>query len=213
MTSMTWSGPDDAGGVLVDAQAEQARVLGDEASRRPSRFRCWKCWSTMTPGQQPEAGGDLGHALLRRRARRPNAIMWLLIAEAPADVPATTAPVPEAVEDRVGEARAADRRRQPQLVAAGQEDAGRVAHRERGGLVVGLRPGDGVERPDASSRRAPLKTSRYRSPASGPSDEAVLMTAIVASGPPASATNRLRITRSRTLSSAPPMMMTVPSVT
>ena len=39
------------------------------------------------------------------------------------------------------------------------------------------------------------------------------MTAIVASGPPASATKRLRMTRSRTLSSAPPMMMTVPSAT
>ena len=58
-----------------------------------------------------------------------------------------------------------------------------------------------------------MKTWRYRSPASGPSEEAVLITAIVASRPPASATNRLRMTRSRTLSSAPPMTMTVPSVT
>src|SRR6266404_2200025 len=39
------------------------------------------------------------------------------------------------------------------------------------------------------------------------------MTAIVASRPPASETKRLRMTRSRTLSSAPPMTMTVPSVT
>src|SRR5712672_3564816 len=39
------------------------------------------------------------------------------------------------------------------------------------------------------------------------------MTTIVASRPPARDTNRLRITRSRNLSSAPPMMMTVPSVT
>ena len=38
------------------------------------------------------------------------------------------------------------------------------------------------------------------------------MTAIVASRPPASATNRPRMTRSRILSSAPPMMITVPSV-
>ena len=36
------------------------------------------------------------------------------------------------------------------------------------------------------------------------------MTAICASRPPASATKRLRMTRSRTLSSAPPMMITVP---
>ena len=41
--------------------------------------------------------------------------------------------------------------------------------------------------------------------------EAVEITAIVAFSPPASETKRLRMTRSRTLSSAPPMMMTVPS--
>src|SRR5947199_10501038 len=35
---------------------------------------------------------------------------------------------------------------------------------------------------------------------------------MVASRPPARLTKRLRITRSRTLSSAPPMMITVPSV-
>jgi hypothetical protein len=39
------------------------------------------------------------------------------------------------------------------------------------------------------------------------------MTATVASRPPANAAKRLRMTRSRTLSSAPPMMMTVPSGT
>src|SRR6476661_5987238 len=39
------------------------------------------------------------------------------------------------------------------------------------------------------------------------------MTAIDASRPPARVTNRLRMTRSRTLSSAPPMMMTEPSLT
>src|SRR6185369_3572670 len=41
--------------------------------------------------------------------------------------------------------------------------------------------------------------------------DAVEMTAMQASRPPASVTNRPRITRSRTLSSAPPMMITVPS--
>src|SRR5207247_10657220 len=43
--------------------------------------------------------------------------------------------------------------------------------------------------------------------------EAVLVSMTRASDPPARDTNRLRMTRSRTLSSAPPMMMTVPSVT
>ena len=40
------------------------------ASSRPNRLRCSKCWSMSTPGQQPEAGAHLGHALLRRRAAR-----------------------------------------------------------------------------------------------------------------------------------------------
>ncbi len=56
-------------------------------------------------------------------------------------------------------------------------------------------------------------TCRYRSPASAPSELAVLMTTIRAAAPPASDTNRLRMTRSRTLSSAPPITMTVPSAT
>ena len=44
-----------------------------------------------------------------------------------------------------------------------------------------------------------------------PIEDAVEMTAMVAFSPPARDTKRLRMTRSRTLSSAPPMMMTVPS--
>ena len=140
---------DDAGGVLVDPEAEQARVLGDQAEQpaepvpllevlvdddaRAARRGPAAIWAIRCLGVAPDA---------------PNAIMWLDIADAPADVPATTAPCLEAVEDRVGQARPADRRRQPQLVAAGQEDAGRVADRQRRRLVVGLRPGDRVERPD-----------------------------------------------------------------
>ena len=79
--------------------------------------------------------------------------MWLDIADAPADVPATTAPCPEPVEDGLGEERAADRRRQSQLVAAGQEDAGRVAHLADVRLVVRLLAGHRVERPDLADAR------------------------------------------------------------
>ena len=45
-----------------------------------------------------------------------------------------------------------------------------------------------------------------------PNELAVAMTAIFASRPPASVTNRPRMTRSRTLSSAPPITITVPLV-
>ncbi len=81
--------------------------------------------------------------------------MWLDIAEAPADVPATTAPSLESLEDRVRQPGPADGRRQPQLVAAGQEDAGRVAHGHDRGVVVGLRTGDRVERSDALDAEFP----------------------------------------------------------
>ena len=122
-------GPDDAGGVLVDAEPEQARVLGDQAEQpaepvpllevlvdddaRAARRGPAAIWAIRCFGVAPDA---------------PNAIMWLRHRRrAGATCPATTAPCLEPVEDRVGEARPADRRREPQLVAAGQEDAGRVA--------------------------------------------------------------------------------------
>ena len=80
--------------------------------------------------------------------------MWLLIARGAGARPGDDRPVPEPLEDRVGQARAAERRREPELVAAGQEDAGRVADGAGDGLVVGLRPGHRVERPDRRWRRA-----------------------------------------------------------
>ena len=113
----------------------------------------------------------------------------------------------------LGERRAADGGRQPQLVAAGHEHAGRVAHGARGVVVVRLVAGRGVDGPDLGRAQLRETRLRYISPASGPSEEALLMTAMRASGPPASATNGVRMTRSRTLSSAPPMTMMCPSGT
>ena len=75
--------------------------------------------------------------------------MWLDIAEAPADVPATTAPCWK-------RSRMASARRVPPIVDESRSwlppvrkmpVASRTARAAR--LVVGLRPGDGVERPDA----------------------------------------------------------------
>ena len=143
----------------------------------------------------------------------PNAIMWLDIAEAPAEVPATTAPWRK-------RSRIASARRVPPIVEDSRSwlppvrkmpVASRTARAAV--VVVRLGPGDRVEQRDPRDPELARRPALYRSPASSPSDEAVEITAIVASTPPASATNRLRMTRSRTLSSAPPMMMTVPSVT
>ena len=41
------------------------------------------------------------------------------------------------------------------LITAGQEDGRRVAQRQRRAVVVGLPPGDGVERPDAGDTQLP----------------------------------------------------------
>ena len=148
MTSMTWSGPTTP---AVSSSTPSPSRLGFWAIRlssRPSRFRCWKCWSTMTPGRTPRPAAIWAIRCLGVAPDAPNAIMWLDIADAPAEVPGHHRAVLEAIEDGVREERPADRRRQPELVAAGQEDARRVAHGKHGGLVVGLRPGDGVERSD-----------------------------------------------------------------
>ena len=133
--------------------------------------------------------------------------MWVLMADAPALVPATTAPaawrswmmwairVPPIVELR--RSWLPPVRKMP------------VASRRAWALASSL----------ASARvtvwmgrtwRQPSspKTRLYSSPAAAPSDEAVLMTVRRAAGPPASSTKRLRMTRSRTLSSAPPMTIT-----
>ena len=84
---------DDAGRVLVDAEPEQARVLGDQAEQPAEPVPLLEVLVDDDPGQDAEPGRDLGHPVLRAsRPDAPNAIMWLDIADAPADVPATTAP-------------------------------------------------------------------------------------------------------------------------
>ena len=212
MTSMMWSGPTTP---AVSSSTPSPSRLGFWAIRlssRPSRFRCWKCWSMMTPGSTPRPAAIWAIRCLGVAPDAPNAIMWLDIADAPADVPATTAPCWK--RSRIASARSV-----PPIVDDSRSwlppvrktpVASRTAITAVSSLACGrVTAWSGRTRLTPSSP----KTARYRSPASSPSDDAVLMTAIVASGPPASATKRLRMTRSRTLSSAPPMMMTVPSAT
>ena len=139
--------------------------------------------------------------------------MWLDWMLAPADVPPTTAPrwwaatmasptgVPQMIELQL------------ELVAAGHEDAGRL-----------LEPLDqvGVVRPPRGSRAAPRRprrrprrgtARRRRRRSRGRGEEAVGITAMRASRPPLAATNSLRMRRLRSLSSAPPMIMSGPGMT
>ena len=146
-------GPDDAGGVLVDAQSEQGRVLGDQRQQPPEAVPLLEVLVDDDARQHPETGRDLGHAVLRCRARGAERDHVRRHRRRAGGRAGDHRPVPEPLEHRVGQAGPADRRRQPELVAAGQEDARRVADRERRGLVVGLRPGDGVERPDVGDAK------------------------------------------------------------
>ena len=173
-------GPDHARGVLVDADAEQRRVLGDDRQQPTESVSCLEVLVDDHAGQDAQAGRHLDHALLGRRAtcaecdhvraHRGGACARASHYGAFAVTP----------HDRLGERGAADRRRQAQLVAAGQEDARRVANDARRVGVVGLRSGGRVDRVTSAAPSSP-KTRRYISPASGPSDEAVLITAIRAS--------------------------------
>ena len=212
MTSSTRSGPTTPAVSSSTPRPSRLGFWAMVASSRPSRFRCWKCWSTMTPGQQPEARGHLDHPLLGRAAAgartRPCGCSWR---EAPALVPATTEPWRWRSRIACAIGGATDRGREAQLVAAGHEHAGRCP--PRCGRSPRRSPGRASWRGSATPRPRPAPGRRawYVSPAIGPSDEALLMTAMRASGPPASATKRLRMRRSRTLSSAPPMTMTCPS--
>ena len=61
-------------------------------SSRPSRFRCWKCWSTITPGSSPRPAAICAIRCFGVAPDAPNAIMCDDTADAPADVPATTEP-------------------------------------------------------------------------------------------------------------------------
>ncbi len=102
----------------------------------------------MTPGRTPRPAAIWAIRCLGVAPDAPNAIMWLDIAEAPAVVPATTAPSRN--RSMIASARSVPPivELQAELVAAGHEDPGRVADGGGVGLVVGLGAGHRVERAD-----------------------------------------------------------------
>ena len=140
---------------------------------------------------RPEPGRHLGHPLLGRRAAGPpNATMWDDWMLAPAEVPATTAPRSWAAHDGVAERGAADDGGQLELVAPVMKTpVAVVEQRDQAGSWASSRlSGRTATTSPAPSRR---KSASYTSTTSGPSEEAVGITAIRASAPP------LRVTNSR----------------
>ena len=100
----------------------------------------------ITLGSRPRPAAICTMRCLGVAPLAPNATMCELMALAPALVPRDDRAVAVALEDRLRQVRAADGGREPQLVAAGHEDAGRVAHQARAVIVVGLRARDRVDR-------------------------------------------------------------------
>src|SRR5574338_331938 len=164
----------------------------------------------MTPGSSPSPALIWVMRCLGVAPLVPKATMWVLRAEAPADVPATMAPRrwrsakarPSGVPPITLESRSWLPPVMKMPVAS--STASRIPGSDASSRLSGRRPRTSVT-PREWNRW------RYRSVASSPSEEAVEMTAMRASAPPASVTNRVRICRCRSLSSAPPMTSRCPA--
>ena len=91
-TSIT---PDGLTRAAVSSSMPMPSSAGDwatSASSRPMRFRCSKCWSMITPGSSPRPALICVIRCLGVVPLVPKATMWVLMADAPALVPATIAP-------------------------------------------------------------------------------------------------------------------------
>ena len=164
----------------------------------------------ITPGSRPRPALIWVIRCLGVAPLVPKATMWLLMAEAPALVPATItpcrwrsmiarpSPVPPITLD--------SRSWLPPVMK--MPVASRTASIAAGSLASSRVNG---RRPRTSGMPSDRKRDWYSSVASSPSEEAVEMTATRASAPPASEAKRDRIWRCRSLSSAPPMISRCPA--
>ena len=92
MTSRVWSAK-----MTAEVSSSRPRPIrdGDWAttdSKRPNRVRCSKCWSTTTFARMPRPAEICAILCLGEAPEAPKAIMCVLTALAPAEVPAITAP-------------------------------------------------------------------------------------------------------------------------
>ena len=180
------------------------------ASRRPIRFRCSKCWSMITPGSRPRPALIWVMRCFGVAPLVPKATMWVLMAEAPALVPATIAPcrwrsmiarpspVPPITLDR--------RSWLPPVMK--MPVASRTASIAAGWLASSRVSG---RRPRTSGMPSERKSDWYSSVASSPERGGRRDDRHARIGPPAREAKRDRIWRCRSLSSAPPMISRCPA--
>ncbi len=116
---------DDGGGVLVDAHAEQLRALGDDHQQPAVAVALGEVLVDDAVLDESEAGGDLGHPLLRGGAARSEGDHVRGLDARPGRRTADGDAAAAGLDDGVGERRTGDDRGQLELVATGHEDAGR----------------------------------------------------------------------------------------
>ena len=75
MTSITPSGPTTPAVSSSTPRPSSDGFWAISDSSRPSRFRCWKCWSTMTPGSIPRPAAIWAIRCFGVAPDAPNAIM------------------------------------------------------------------------------------------------------------------------------------------
>ena len=114
--------------VLVDADAEQGRGLRHQRQQPPEAVALLEVLVDQHARQQPEPGAHLRHSLFRRRAARPERDHVTGDGRCAGAGARDHRAVPVTLDDALAEQRAADHAGEPQLVAAGHEDGGRVVH-------------------------------------------------------------------------------------
>ena len=113
-------------GVLVDADAEQLRRLGDDHQQPAVAVALVEVLVDHRRAQQPQPGGDLGHPLLGGRAADAERDHVRRLDAGAGRRAGDDRSTLVGADDGVAERRAADDRGQLELVATGHEDAGGV---------------------------------------------------------------------------------------
>ena len=138
----TWScvvGVDERGGVLVEAEADGERVVGERGEQAAEPVALAEVLIDDDAVGEPEARARASTMPARGVGpSSPKAIMCSDRIAAPAEVPPTA--TPRALRRRIALATggSAEDRRQPELVAAGEEDAGRRVERLQPVVAIGV---------------------------------------------------------------------------